>query len=209
MRVSKALWISILVVLALAGVAVADSGPDGGQSSGGETGDVVLTQSIVTEIAWLEFSATIYYPDGWAAAVMDGESGMVIMGTDKALLDDLLEGNGPDELPEHEGFIMVQPFPAEIGGLMGASEDDDLIGSLTAMMEGFATTESEVGEPREIVVDGVTIAFMEISEDEGDGIVMLAQKDDAYIMGIGATSSGKLDTYRDIFVAMMAAVEVK
>lgn len=87
--------------------------------------------------------------------------------------------------------------------------DASLIDALNIMVEDMESDETELSEPTEKTVNGVTMAQVEIKDEESDALAMMSKSGDTYVFAACLAKTGKLADYKDECAAVAASVEVK
>lgn len=150
---------------------------------------------------------TLAYPDGWFAS---GEGGQITL-TNVAGVDLLADTIAPGQ-----AFLNIQPLDVGLANTLGADpiNPDAPVNALT-ILNGFTQSMINLGqsmsfnEAEMLPMNGDDAALLIATSAAGDAVIITRRTETALYMGVGATAAGEGQTFRDIFVAIVASATLE
>ena len=144
----------------------------------------------------------IYYPEGWAAELQEGEQ--IMLTNQPELLETM--SNDVDLIPEPGQYaLMFLPVPlADLGGIDSAMAFEMLASAMSA--EGEAeTSEIETFEAGNREVSSTTI---DVDEDVA-GVMYGFEAAETLVVVVGAGNPGDIENFEDVTLSIIAALEME
>jgi hypothetical protein len=168
--------------------------------------EIQLTQTISSMMEEAG-ELTVYYPEGWAARVVDG---LLFVGDSEDTLDKL-EADEPPEAGDIGGLLIG--LPVEAISFVVTSEDPtaiDVLNSLTGFMDDEKTT-FELGEAEEFSVNGRKGALVIGTGTEDDmtfdALFAGVFEGEDFIILVMRSNVGDMGQYIEVAKAMLGAAE--